>query len=524
MTNPPSEHALKVAYLTSDFLIYAPSCLKISNKSGEIVDFTLNRAQLYLHERAEDMKQRLGYIRLIIVKGRQQGISTYIEARLYFIGSFEYGKRIFIMTHLDEATTNLFNMAKRYHDNAPKILRPHTKFDNAKELYFDNIDTRYSVSTAGSAGTGRSATAQYMHGSEVAHWQNAEKHMAGVGQIIPLAEGTEIFLESTGNGTGNYFHKTWLDAIAGKNDYEAVFIPWYWQEEYVRECPEDAAFDGDEIEYGEVFELTREQMYWKQRKIATDFNNDITLFDQEYPATIDMAFAGGTSKALIKPIDVARCMASNEVTTSKLSPIIIGVDPAEYGDDDTAIVIRWGQRVVYTKTYSKEGNEQVSGRVALLIEEWEPDAVCIDVTGIGTGVEAFLTAAGHKHIYRINNGETAIEPEKYRNRGAECWALMKEWITDKSLPASMPRNDVLRGELSSREYHYDASRRLVLQSKEDMRKKGVKSPNVADALALTFAVRVKPRQKQQGETLAEKLRRLRNRNKKTGSHRPGMTA
>src|SRR5690606_39878952 len=89
----------------------------------------------------------------ICLKGRQQGISTYIGGRYYWKASGEFGKRFVILTHLDEATANLFNMVKRYHDNAPAAVKPKVRNDNAKELSFEVLQTKYSVATAGSRGT-----------------------------------------------------------------------------------------------------------------------------------------------------------------------------------------------------------------------------------------------------------------------------------------------------------------------------------------------------------------------------------
>jgi hypothetical protein len=502
--------AAQLAYLINDFTVYAPQCLKIQNKKGEIVPLVLNRAQLYMHAKCEDMLRRKGYVRIVVLKGRQQGLSTYTCARYYWKGATEYGKRIFIMTHHDDATTNLFNMVKRYNDNVPEIVRPHTKFDNAKELYFDRIDTRYSVATAGSKAAGRSATAQYFLGSEVAFWQNAEAHMAGIGQIIPLQEGTEIILESTGNGLGNLFHSTVVDAISGKSDYELVFIPWYWEDGYRRDVPDGFSFDGEDLDYMHAYGLDLQQLYWRRRKIDTDFKGDVTLFDQEYPALPELAFLAGTSKALISPMKVSLAMKNSEVAPSRIEPVILGVDPAEYGDDDTGLIIRWGRRVVHIEKMSKAGNEQVAGRVAMLIDKWKPDAVNIDVTGIGTGVEAFLTSAGYGRIVnRVHFGEQAIESLKYVNRGAECWGRMQEWLHDAKQPPSLPGNVQLALELSSRNFHYNASRKMQLESKEEMARRGVRSPNLADALALTFAVSVSPAPRPGVETLEQKLARLR---------------
>jgi len=120
-------------------------------------------------------------------------------------------------------------------------LLPISSAPNASELYFDNLDSGYRVGTAGTRGVGRSATLQLFHGSEVAFWPHAETHAAGVLQAVADEPGTEIILESTANGVGNLFHKMWRDAETGANDYIAIFVPWYWHEEY-RKPPVGAGF------------------------------------------------------------------------------------------------------------------------------------------------------------------------------------------------------------------------------------------------------------------------------------------
>lgn len=524
---PLSQAASKLAALLASFSDYAASCLKIAAKDGKLVPLELNRAQRYIHERLEDMLERKGYVRALILKGRQQGASTYIGGRFYKKASTSFGKRFVILTHLQEATDNLFAMVKRYHDNVPDAVKPATKNDNAKELHFAKLQTRYSVATAGSRGTGRGGTAQFFHGSEVAFWPNADKHMAGIGQIVPLAPDTEVVLESTANGIGNLFHTMVMKALEDLGDYELIFVPWYWQEEYARPVPVGTEFDADELEYQAAFGLTDEQLYWRRMKLADDFAEDPALFDQEYPATVEMAFLAGASKALISPLRVALAMR-NKLRDDSREALILGVDPAEYGEDATAIVLRRGHKVLKIWRHYKEGNAQIAGRVGLILEEWKEkgdpiDAVFVDVTGVGTGVEAILTDMGYTNIYRVQNGEAAIESEKYRNRGAETWARMRDWLNDVTRPVSLPKDDrVLQAELSSRGFHYDAGRRLVLQSKEDMRKKGIKSPNTADALALTFAGSVQAARPRRVETLQDKLRRLQRQHGRGGS--PGMTA
>lgn len=509
--------------IREDFPSYAEHALRINTKKGEVVPLKLNRAQLYIHSRLEQQRAEKGLVRAIILKGRQQGASTYIEGRFYWRITGEFGKKAYILTHRDEATENLFNMTKRYNDNCPSSLRPHTKLENAKELFFDRIDCRYSVATAGGKEAGRSGTGQYFHGSEVAFWPNAEKHMSGIGQVIPMAEDTEIILESTGNGIGNFFHKTCIDAMQGRSDYIFIFTPWFWDDDYQRPCPIDIQWDDDELEYQLTFGLSDRQMYWRRMKIIDEFKGDTTLFDQEYPATPEMAFLAGTKDSLISPLLTARACFNRKIEGNEIAPIIIGVDPAEYGEDESSITVRQGRVILHREDHTNEGNEQIAGRVVRLIDRFRPDAVNVDVTGVGTGVEAFLSSSvKDTPINRIHFGGKAIEAEKYRTRADEMWARTKEWLLDE--PASLPAGDhQLKSELTSRKYRYDASRRLTIESKEDMKKRGLRSPGRADSLVLTFAVDVRPRQKTGTETLAEKLRRLRMLSGKRSSS-PGMTA
>src|SRR5712672_1072307 len=118
-----------------------------------------------------------------------------------------------------------------------------TSAANAKELYFDKLDSGYRVGTAGTNGVGRSSTLQLFHGSEVAFWPYAETHASGILQAISDAPGSESILESTANGIGNFFHRTWRDAEMGRSDFIAIFVPWYWQEEYRKEPPPDFLLD-----------------------------------------------------------------------------------------------------------------------------------------------------------------------------------------------------------------------------------------------------------------------------------------
>ena len=287
-----------------DFSFYAARALRIRTKHAGMQPFLFNRAQRYLHQRVEEQLRRTGRVRILALKGRQQGISTYWEGRFYWRASTQFGKRVFILTHEDAATANLFQMAQRFHRNVPPELRPHTAAANAKELYFDRLDSGYSVATARTKGSGRSTTAQYFHGSEVAHWPNQADHMAGVMQGVPKGEasiGTEIALETTAAGIGEQFHTMWQAAERGHEEqeegvvYEPVFLPWFWQEEYREPVPKGFQLTPEEAEYQALWDLDLEQMVFRRNTIETDFKGDEAWFRQEYPAHPSEAFQSGST-------------------------------------------------------------------------------------------------------------------------------------------------------------------------------------------------------------------------------------
>lgn len=482
------EKLRRLRLMRTQFRHYAPLALKIKDKSGRVVPFALNKAQEALDDAINEQLASTGRVRVLVLKGRQQGISTYTEGRFYWRTSMQFGKTAFILTHEDKATQNLFGMARLYHEHVPSALRPSTGAANANELAFDRLASRYAVGTARTSGTGRSYTVQYFHGSEVAFWANAADHLAGLGQAIPDEPGTEVILESTANGVGNVFYSMVQDALRGIGDYRLVFIPWFWQPEYSAPVPDSFVMDADEAIYAERHGLSAEQMVWRRRKVQTDFRGDVALFDQEYPATPALAFRAAASGSYIG-MDLVDAAMGTEVAEDDYTPKIMGVDPAEYGDDATAIVRRRGRKVYPIERKHKLGPMEVVGLVARRADEWGPDAINVDCTGIGSGIADRLTELGYP-VNRVHFGESPIEGDQYGIRKDEMWGELKAWLENR--PCELPSDDILAADLVGPQYTYDSSRRLRIESKEKMKARGLKSPDSGDALALTFAVHITP--------------------------------
>ena len=217
--------------LKEDFEFYARNCLKIRTKIEGLMPLILNDAQLYIHKRIQQQIKDTGKVRAIILKGRQQGASTYVEGRYIWRTTHNKGVRAFILTHDGESTNALFEMAERYYENLPEFVKPNVSAANAKELHFGELDSGYKIGTAGNKAVGRGQTIQYFHGSEVAFWMNASEHTKGIMQAVPDADGTEVIWESTANGVGNFFHEQWKLAEKGLSEFQPIFVPWFWQRE-----------------------------------------------------------------------------------------------------------------------------------------------------------------------------------------------------------------------------------------------------------------------------------------------------
>ena len=452
----------------------------ILDKNGNKLPFRFNRAQKYVHMKLQEQLERTGKIRALILKGRQQGISTYIADRFYHKTSMLFGKKAFIVAHEQKATNNLFNMVKRYHENNP--IAPITSATNAQELKFQKLDGGYLLATAGSKDVGRSNTAQYLHGSEFGFWDNPVLHFAGLGNTVADSEGTEIILESTANGIGNKFHLLWQDAEAGIGEYLAIFVPWFWQDEYRTRAPLDFELSQDDRKYAITYGLDMEQMAWRRNKIITYGAGFEWLFDQEYPATPTLAFRTATSDPLISPNLVMA--AVNSDFRDRTGPLIIACDPAEYGDDRTAIAFRQGRVVFRIEYHEKKGPMEIAGLLAAYHKEFDPDGLLIDKIGIGSGIHDRLLELNIPCIGVISAAR-ANDPELYANKRAEMWYRMKEWLEDG--PNRLPNDAALIADIAAPGYKYASNSTRLIESKKDMKKRGIRSPDGGDAIALTFA-------------------------------------
>jgi hypothetical protein len=303
--------------LYDDFAFYSKSALKIRTKAGEIAPLKLNAAQQILHDAVTKQIEAEGKVRVIILKARQQGLSTYTGGYLYHSVSQQKAKKAMVITHHADSTRALFDMTKRYHENCPEILRPHTKYSSRRELSFDVLDSSFVVATAGGDSVGRGETLTHVHASELAFWpkSTALEIWNGLTQAVPNTPGTAVFVESTANGVTGAFYDLWKGAVEGRNGYVPVFIPWFTDSDYREPVPANFERTPEEDELVEKYDLDDEQLMFRRRKIA---QNGVDLWRQEYPAEPEEAFLT-TGRPVFNPEQLQECLTEARDVQERLA-------------------------------------------------------------------------------------------------------------------------------------------------------------------------------------------------------------
>jgi hypothetical protein len=458
------EHAQRIR---TDLSYFAAHALKLRPKAGPLEPFVFKSAQLRLHEVIEAQKAKTGRVRVVVLKARQLGVSTYVAARLYHRTINNPGLRTIIIGHERRASSNLFDIVKRFHDQMPDDLRPSIGVSNREELIFDRIDSGYLVSVASGEGTGRSATAQLLHASEAAFWDDLPLQMASLMQTVPDLGGTEIIIESTANGY-NDFHTLWRKAEAGESEFLPVFLPWSLDAGYRRELPEGFTMDAEESKLAELHNLDKEQIAWRRAKINQ--LGSAEYFTQEYPLTASEAFISSTFDSFIP---ASLVIQARREKIEPYGPLIIGVDPAGMGADRTSIATRQGRCI--TKIESRRGLDtmEVCGWIQNIIRNDKPERVNIDVGGLGVGVYDRLVELGHSRdlVQAVNFGGKPVEPPALdetgkpaggpANRRSEMWGNMKKVLEVGRF--SLPDSDSLQADLVSCGYKSTSDGKLMLE-------------------------------------------------------------
>lgn len=298
----------------TDYVLFARRNIKIVNKFGEQVPFEHNEIQAKINETVKQARTQGKPVRIIVLKARQEGVSTNEQGRMICNTTTKENRTGLIVAHEAPATAKIFDKARYMYSNLPEDSRPMTRASNARELIFDTptgyagkdkgLNSKISIQVAGDVGIGRGDTIYYAHLSEFAFWPSPEgkepkKQLAGILQAVPKTPETEVVIESTANGY-NDFKELWDDAVAGRNEWIPLFFAWWALDEYRMSCTQEEyerilTESSKEMreylkEIRELYGLTIEQIKWYVWTLKNDCNGDWRMMKQENPTSAEEAF------------------------------------------------------------------------------------------------------------------------------------------------------------------------------------------------------------------------------------------
>ncbi len=338
-TLPPKDRLLKITKeYRESFPPYARNCLKLQNVKGQLVPFELNEIQRIVHFIINDNKKYNKLTRVVILKARRFGISTYTGGRFFWKTSMNKNRYAMIVAHEPQATDFLFKMQKRFYNNLPVEFKPETRYNNKTMVEFNNekntgLDSTISVGTAGKADFGSAQTIHYLHLSELSKYPKATTSslLLSLLQTVPDEPGTEIIIESTAKGIGGefynryrnsrFYYEIYLDKdykararrrerenTSKENNYISIFIPWFAFSEYEMDVPDDFVPTKEELELKKRYNLTDRKLQWRRYAIVNKCDNNIENFHQEYPSNeVECFVSSGNS-----PFDVEKLMKLKE--------------------------------------------------------------------------------------------------------------------------------------------------------------------------------------------------------------------
>lgn len=261
---------------------------------GDVINF----AQSDFLRRCEHQLNTRGRIRAVVLKARQIGLSTIIEGIIFTLCKLFDHINGLVISHEKDSAEALLGMTRRYWETYIFAEFHDEKYAGRTQLSWSDTGSNLQIATAKNVQAGRSRTIHALHASEVAFYDDPETLMTGLRQSIPANGLSAIFHESTANGVGNFFHRTYTQASRGNNEFEAFFYPWHEHPEYRAQfLPPDelSAFnledpDEEEAWLVKTFGLGPDRLLWRRWAIENLCQGDIDKFHQEYPATPEQAF------------------------------------------------------------------------------------------------------------------------------------------------------------------------------------------------------------------------------------------
>ena len=454
---------------------YIEHYLYIKFKDGDVGLFKLNKPQHKLYNLMKEMIDAGQPVRIIILKARQMGFSTLVEGIIFSMVTLNPNLKAGIITHRDDATTNLLNMFKFYFNHLPNELKPQTKATNTKEVIYDTaggegMNSLIKCMTATSNGVGRSDTFQLLHISEYAFWQCDKKATySDLMQSVPATPNSMVFVESTANGFDD-FKDLWDQTVNRENDFKYLFVGWNEMDEYRR------PYYGFELTQEEKelmlqYDLDLDQITWRRWAIANTCQGDINKFHQEYPIFPEEAFISSGDcmfdlnklaerlKNLKEPIkrgyfkyDYVYDPIIKDMTIKNpkwiddprgevfiyedvkdFYPYVTGGDTAGEGSDANVFQVLDNTNGRQVCKYKTVKDSDIFTKMCMAICLYYNEALYNVETNFNAGVVAYVERMGYRKIY-LRETYDQISKETKQSYGFRTTSITRPLILDRLIP------------------------------------------------------------------------------------------
>jgi len=388
----------------------------------------------------------------LVEKSRDMGLTWLCSAFAVCVWLFEPGQTIAFGSRKEDLVDKIgdpdciFEKMRIILRNIPSDFLPEGYDEKKHATFLKIINPENGTIIKGESGDniGRGGRSSIYFKDESAFYERPDKIEAA------LSMNSDVKIDvSTPNGSGNPFYRK-------RHGGEIAVFTFHWRQDPRKD----------------------DAWYNKQKRLL-----DPVILAQE----VDIDYTASIANNLIEGKLVIDAMAQ-KVEFEVFGPKVLGVDPARFGDDRTAYVMRQGRVVHWIDTARKKKTVEIVGQVSNWIRHYSFDAVFIDVIGLGAGIYDSLAEQWGERIIPVCSSETADDSIKYANKRCEMWCEMREWLLDK--PVALPNHSELTVDLTAVQYSFNSNGQRVLEKKEDMKKRGVKSPDIGDALAMTFSENV----------------------------------
>ena len=427
-----------------DFRKYASKYLRIRSKEGVVVPFNLLPSQEPLYQVIKSQEESGRPVRIVVLKARQQGISSLCIAYTFWKAVTTRNYNCVVIAHDRDTSERLLEIAGFMYDELPENVKPMRRYRSKSEILFENpkeaerhrnpgLRSRIEIKTAGHSVSGRGLTIHSLHCTEVSSYERPDEILASLAPAVPLAPGTNIFIESTGAFTpsGRWFKDLWEASKRGETPYTPVFVPWYVNPEYrlprklARTWLQDP-LTTEEIDLMKRYGLDKYQIAWRRYKIA-EFPNGERDFNREFPADdrdvwlgVGIPFFNSETSKMLQGM-VREPIVKMRVTENKMSIsddpnfliwempqdnafYVVGVDTASGtgGSYSVAQVIRmdYPKATLVASFRDKIDPVALAGVVFQIAKFYREALLSIEINGAGISTQHLVRDKGYYKFFR----------------------------------------------------------------------------------------------------------------------------